>query len=59
MSPKRASYGEEIILTLSNNWIAEFGNGFPAEPRADDALRETFTDQQVVASLSRHLSWSN
>ncbi|HTF67950.1 MAG TPA: PDDEXK nuclease domain-containing protein [Edaphobacter sp.] len=57
---ERASYGEQIVATLSRQLVSEFGRGF-----ADKNLRrmmqfaEAFPDEEIVATLSRQLSWSH
>ncbi len=56
----RAEYGQAIVSTLSSQLMLEYGNGF-----SDKNLRrmirfaETFTDEQILQSLLRHLSWSH
>jgi predicted nuclease of restriction endonuclease-like (RecB) superfamily len=57
---KRASYGDEICSTLSNQLTTEFGSGF-SRPNLTRMIRfaEVFPDQQVVAALARQLSWSH
>ena len=57
---ERATYGEQIVATLSRQLVADFGRGF-----ADKNLRrmmqfaEAFPDEEIVATLSRQLSWSH
>lgn len=57
---ERATYGEQIVATLSRQLVSEFGRGF-----ADKNLRrmmqfaEAFPDEKIVATLSRQLSWSH
>jgi predicted nuclease of restriction endonuclease-like (RecB) superfamily len=57
---ERATYGEQIVATLSRQLVSEFGRGF-----ADKNLRrmmqfaEAFPDGEIVATLSRQLSWSH
>jgi predicted nuclease of restriction endonuclease-like (RecB) superfamily len=57
---ERATYGEQIVATLSRQLVSEFGRGF-----ADKNLRrmmqfaEAFPDEEIVATLSRQLSWSH
>jgi predicted nuclease of restriction endonuclease-like (RecB) superfamily len=57
---ERASYGEEIVSTLSRQLQAEFGNGF-SRPNLFRMVRfaEAFPDPQIVSTLSRQLSWSH
>lgn len=60
LEEERAGYGEEIVATLSRQLMLEYGNGF-----AEKSLRrmiqfaEVFPDDQIVATLSRQLSWSH
>jgi predicted nuclease of restriction endonuclease-like (RecB) superfamily len=57
---ERATYGEQIVATLSRQLVSEFGRGF-----ADKNLRrmmqfaEAFPDEEIVATLSRQLTWSH
>lgn len=57
---KRASYGDEIVATVSRRLTADYGRGF-----AEKSLRrmiqfaEVFPDPEIVAALSRQLSWSH
>ena len=60
LNEQRASYGEEILPTLSAKLVREFGKGF-----AEKSLRrmvqfaEVFPDEQIVVSLVRQLSWTH
>lgn len=56
----RATYGEEIVSTLSNQLRAEFGGGF-SRPNLFRMVRfaEVFPDQQIVSTVSRQLGWSH
>lgn len=57
---ERAEYGKEIVATLSRELAHEYGRGF-----AEKSLRrmvqfaDVFPDEQIVATLSRQLSWSH
>jgi len=56
----RAEYGKRILQTLSAKLVNEFGNGFSQrnlKNMVDFAAQ--FPDLQIVASLSRELSWSH
>lgn len=57
---KRATYGDEICSTLSNELAGEFGNGF-SRPNLTRMIRlaEVFPTLEVVATLARHLGWSH
>ena len=56
----RASYGEEIVSTLSTQLVAEYGQAFGLRSlRRMVQFAEVFPDQDVVAALSQQLSWSH
>ena len=56
---KRAGYGEEIVATLSRQLTAEFGRGYTEKGlRRMIQFAESFPDGEIVAALSRELSWS-
>jgi predicted nuclease of restriction endonuclease-like (RecB) superfamily len=57
---KRADYGERIVPTLSAQLAVDFGEGF-SRRNLFRMIRfaEVFPDRQIVASLSRQLSWSH
>lgn len=60
LKERRASYGEQILSTLSTKLVSEFGNGFGARNLARMiSFAEVFPDRQVVAALSGRLSWSH
>ena len=57
---KRAEYGKEIIASLSQQLSAEYGRGFTR----DNLFRmmqfaELFADPEIVASLTRQLTWTH
>lgn len=56
----RATYGEEILSTLSKELTIEFGDGYSV-PNLSRMLRfnETFSDAEIVSTLSKQLSWSH
>jgi predicted nuclease of restriction endonuclease-like (RecB) superfamily len=60
LGSERATYGEQIVATLSRQLVSEFGRGF-----ADKNLRrmmqfaEAFPNEEIVATVSRQLSWSH
>lgn len=57
---QRASYGEEILPTLSAKLVPEYGKGFSARNLARMIrFAETFPDQQIVVALSQELGWSH
>ncbi len=55
-----AAYGERIVASLGRQLSAEYGAGF-AEKNLRRMMRfsEVFTDQKIVASLMRQLSWTH
>ncbi len=57
---KRASYGEEIISSLSKELTTAYGKGW-SKPQLWNCLYivETFPDFRIVSTLSRELSWSH
>jgi predicted nuclease of restriction endonuclease-like (RecB) superfamily len=57
---KRASYGDEIVATVSRQLTAEYGRGFAAKSlRRMIQFAGAFPDPEIVAALSRQLSWSH
>lgn len=60
LGAKRATYGAEIVSTLSRQLEPEFGRGF-----SDKSLRhmmgfaEVFPDWEMVSALRRQLPWSH
>ena len=57
---ERAWYGEQILATLSQELIAEFGRGFDATNLTRMMkFAEAFSDEEIVATLSQQLSWSH
>ena len=60
LKEKRAEYGEQIVSALSAQLTVEFGRGY-----AEKSLRrmlqfaEVFPSQEIVAALSRQLSWTH
>ena len=57
---KRAKYGKEIIMVLSEKLVEEFGNGWSVK-QLRHCLRfaETFPKLEIVSSLGRQLSWTH
>lgn len=57
---QRAQYGEEILPTLSAKLVPDYGKGFSARNLARMIqFAEAFPDENIVATLSRELSWSH
>jgi predicted nuclease of restriction endonuclease-like (RecB) superfamily len=60
LKKKRAEYGKEIVATLSQELTKEYGNGFSYSGLTRMVrFAEAFPDTQIVATLSRQLSWSH
>lgn len=56
----RAEYGREIVVTLSRQLVADYGNSFTDKNlRRMIQFSELFPDEQIVVTLSRQLSWSH
>jgi predicted nuclease of restriction endonuclease-like (RecB) superfamily len=56
----RAGYGEQIVVTLSHQLVAEFGRGYSEKNlRRMVQFAEAFPDERIVVTLSRQLSWSH
>ena len=57
---ERGRYGEQILATLSQELIAEFGRGFDATNLTRMMkFAEAFPDEKIVATLSQQLSCSH
>ena len=57
---QHASYGEEILPTLSAKLEPDYGKGFSARNLARMIkFAEVFPDEQIVVSLVRELNWSH
>lgn len=57
---ERASYGVQIVATLSRQLSAEFGRGFEEKNlRRMVQFAEVFSDEAIVVSLIRQLSWTH
>ena len=60
LAHQRAEYGKQILVTLSQELMAEFGPGFSASNLSRMVtFAEAFPDKEIVASLIRQLSWSH
>ena len=56
----RAEYGEEIVATLSRQLVERYGRGFAEKNlRRMVQFANSFPDAEIVAALSRQLSWSH
>ena len=57
---ERAGYGEQIVVTLSHELVAEFGRGYSEKNlRRMVQFAEAFPAEEIVVTLSRQLSWSH
>lgn len=57
---KRAEYGKQIVVTLSRQLVQEYGNSFEEKNlRRIIQFASVFSEEEIVASLSRQLSWSH
>lgn len=60
LNERRAQYGEEILSTLSTKLVRDYGQGFGARNLARMVqFAEVFSDEKIVVTLSRELSWSH
>jgi len=57
----RAEYGQQILATLSQELVRDYGRGFnmSALTRMVKFAEAAFPDEPIVATLSRQLSWSH
>ena len=56
----RAAYGKQILATVSQQLMAEFGAGFSYTALTRMArFADWMTDDKILASLSQELSWSH
>lgn len=60
LGAERATYGKQVVKSLSKQLVQEFGEGF-SEKALRHCLRfaQTLPDFQIVSTLSRQLSWSH
>lgn len=57
---ERAAYGTQVIASLGEQLSTEFGRGFEAKNlRRMVQFAEAFPEAEIVATLSRQLSWSH
>ena len=60
LNETRADYGERIVATVSRQLVTEYGKGFTEKSvRRMIQFAEAFPEEQIVATLSQHLSWSH
>jgi predicted nuclease of restriction endonuclease-like (RecB) superfamily len=57
---ERAEYGQKIVATVSRQLTTEYGKGF-LEKSLHRMIQfsEVFSDEQIVATLMRQLTWSH
>ena len=60
LNSKRAEYGKQVIITLSEKLTEEYGSGWSSK-QLQHCLHfvEIFQDIQIVSTLWRQLSWSH
>jgi len=57
---RRADYGKQIVVTLSRQLAEKYGRNFEEKNlRRMIQFAEQFQDNEIVATLSRQLSWSH
>jgi predicted nuclease of restriction endonuclease-like (RecB) superfamily len=60
LSDARAEYGQQIVAVLSQQLVPVYGQGFGAKGMSRMIqFAEVFPDAEIVATLSRQLSWSH
>ncbi len=60
LNDRRAEYGKQIVATLSQQLTSEYGKGFSAKSlRHMCRFSEVFSEQRIVSSLLRQLSWTH
>jgi len=56
----RAEYGAQLMISLGGKLAAEFGQGFEVKNlRRMVQFAQAFSNMEIVATLSRQLSWSH
>ncbi|MBU2445415.1 MAG: DUF1016 family protein [Bacteroidetes bacterium] len=57
---KRAEYGKQIVVTLSRQLVQEYGDSFEEKNlRRMIQFATIFSEEKIVVTLSRYLSWSH
>lgn len=60
LNERRADYGKQILATLSQELVQEYGKGFDYTALTRMVkFAEVFPDERIVATLSQELSWSH
>jgi len=60
LKEQRAEYGKQIVATLSESLVSEYGKGW-SEKQLRHCIRfaEVFPENEIVYTLCRELSWSH
>jgi predicted nuclease of restriction endonuclease-like (RecB) superfamily len=60
LAGQRAGYGDEILPTLAAQLVRDYGRSFADKnPHRMVQFAATFSDEPIVVTLSRQLSWSH
>lgn len=60
LKEKRAEYGKQVVTSLSNQLVIEYGNSFSEKNlRRMIQFAEVFPEYEIVVSLIRQLSWTH
>ena len=60
LKEKRAEYGRQIVASLSRQLVADYGSSFSEKNlRRMVQFAEVFSDEQIVVSLIRQLTWTH
>ncbi len=60
LKEKRAEYGQQIVASLSRQLVADYGASFSEKNlRRIVQFAEVFSDEQIVVSLIRQLTWTH
>ena len=60
LSNRRADYGKQIVVALSRKLEEKYGRSFEEKNlRRMLQFASQFTDEEIVVTLSRQLSWSH
>jgi DUF1016 N-terminal domain len=60
LGSERAAYGEQIVVTLSRQLVVDYGRSYSEKNlRRMVQFAEAFSEEEIVVTLSRRLSWSH
>lgn len=60
LQKERAEYGQSIVVTLSRQLVMDYGKGFAEKNlRRMIQFAEVFSEEEIVVSLIRQLSWTH